>query len=86
MARTISEIKEAIRLKKNDYSALSPILFKEEGGSAVGIYDNIADVTSININLAIKNQDFHFSITSAHSPTLSKDFFVVFTIIRLIEK
>jgi hypothetical protein len=42
--------------------------------------------TSININLAIKYQDFHFSMTSAHSPTLSKDFFVVFTIIRLIEK
>jgi hypothetical protein len=51
MARTISEIKEAIRLKKNDYPTLSPILFKEEGGSSVGIYDNIADVTSININL-----------------------------------
>lgn len=51
MARSVSEIKEAIRLKKNDYTTLSYILFYEEGGSAVGIYNNIADVTSININL-----------------------------------
>lgn len=51
MARSIAEIKEVIRLKKNDYPTLSPILFKEEGGSIVGILNNIADVVAINQNL-----------------------------------
>jgi hypothetical protein len=51
MARSIATIKEVIRQKKNDYTTLSPILFKEEGGSSVGVLNNIADVVSINQNL-----------------------------------
>lgn len=51
MARNISTIKEAIRTSKNDYDSISNILFAEEGGSNVGILNNIADVFAINIAL-----------------------------------
>jgi hypothetical protein len=57
MARTISTIKEGIREEKNNYASLSPILFSEEGGSSVGVLNNIADVQAININLFEQLQD-----------------------------
>jgi hypothetical protein len=51
MARTIATIKEAIRVQKNTYDSISSILFKEEGGSAVGVLNNMADTIAININI-----------------------------------
>jgi len=57
MARTIANIKESIRVEKNTYTSLSPVLFAEEGGSAVGILNNIADVVAININIFEQLQD-----------------------------
>jgi hypothetical protein len=51
MARNIATIKEAIRVEKNNYPSLTPILFQEEGGSRVGILNNIADIMAININI-----------------------------------
>lgn len=51
MARTIATIKESIRIQKNLYASLQPILFAEEGGSKVGILNNMADVIAININI-----------------------------------
>lgn len=57
MARSIATIKESIRTEKNNYSSLTPILFQEEGGSAVGILNNIADVVAININVLEQLQD-----------------------------
>lgn len=57
MARSIATIKESIRTEKNNYSSLTPILFQEEGGSAVGILNNISDVVAININVFEQLQD-----------------------------
>jgi len=57
MARTIANIKESIRTEKNTYTSLSPVLFSEEGGSTVGILNNIADVVAININIFEQLQD-----------------------------
>jgi hypothetical protein len=57
MARSIATIKEAIRVQKNLYSSISSILFKEEGGSGVGILNNIADVVAININILEQLED-----------------------------
>ena len=57
MARTIANIKESIRVEKNTYASLSPVLFAEEGGSTVGILNNIADVVAININIFEQLQD-----------------------------
>jgi hypothetical protein len=51
MARSIATIKEAIRQKKNTYTELSSILFAEEGGSRVGLFNLEADTISININI-----------------------------------
>lgn len=61
MARKIATIKEAIRVEKNNYPVLAPILFAEEGGSKVGILNNIADVVSININVFEQLQDAYKS-------------------------
>ena len=57
MARKIATIKESMRVEKNTYPTLAPILFSEEGGSAVGILNNIADIQAININLFEQLQD-----------------------------
>lgn len=57
MARKIATIKESIRVEKNTYPSLSPILFAEEGGSTVGILNNIADIQAINVNILEQLQD-----------------------------
>jgi hypothetical protein len=57
MARNIATTKEAIRVEKNNYPSLAPILFQEEGGSRVGILNNIADIMAININIFEQLQD-----------------------------
>lgn len=57
MARNIATIKQGIQDEKNTYPSLNPILFKEEGGSAVGLFNNIADVVAININVFEQLQD-----------------------------
>ena len=57
MARKIATIKESIRVEKNTYPSLSPILFAEEGGSTVGILNNIADIVAINVNVFEQLQD-----------------------------
>lgn len=57
MARKIATIKESMRVEKNTYPTLAPVLFSEEGGSAVGILNNIADIQAININLFEQLQD-----------------------------
>jgi len=51
MARKISTIKEAIRVEKNSGTVLDNILFAEEGGSRVGVLNNVADVVSVAINV-----------------------------------
>lgn len=51
MARKIATIKEVIRTDKNTFPSLAPILFAEEGGSKVGLLNNIADVFAINVNI-----------------------------------
>lgn len=50
MSRSIATIKESIRVQKNMYTSLQAILFAEEGGSNVGILNNMADTIAININ------------------------------------
>lgn len=57
MARTIATIKQGIIEEKNNYSSLSTILFAEEGGSTVGVLNNIADIMAININIFEQLQD-----------------------------
>lgn len=61
MARKIATIKEAIRTEKNNYPVLATIPFAEEGGSKVGILNNIADVMAININVFEQLQDAYKS-------------------------
>jgi len=51
MARTISQIKQTIIDAKNA-TVLSTILFKEEGGSQAGIFNMIADIFAILMNVA----------------------------------
>lgn len=51
MARSISTIKEGIRLEKNNYSNLAQILLPEEGGSLVGTLNDQVNIVSININV-----------------------------------
>jgi len=51
MARSIATIKEAIRVKKNTYAEIATILFAEEGGSRVGLFNLEADTIATNINL-----------------------------------
>jgi hypothetical protein len=57
MARTITSIKQSILEEKNTYPSLSPILFAEEGGSNVGILNNMADTMAINISIFEQLQD-----------------------------
>lgn len=51
MARTIAQIKQTIIDAKNA-TVLSTILFKEEGGSQSGIFNMIADIFSILMNVS----------------------------------
>ena len=51
MARSISTIKEGIRLEKNNYPNLAQILLPEEGGSLVGTLNDQVNIVSININV-----------------------------------
>lgn len=51
MARTIAQIKQTIIDAKNQ-TILSTILFKEEGGSQAGIFNMIADIFAILMNVA----------------------------------
>jgi Baseplate J-like protein len=51
MARNVSTIKESIRVKKNTYQELQNILFKEEGGDDLGIFNLFADTIALNINI-----------------------------------
>lgn len=51
MARSISTIKESIRVKKNTYTDLASILFAEENGSRVGLFNLEADTIATEINI-----------------------------------
>lgn len=51
MARTIAQIKQTIIDAKNA-TVLSTTLFKEEGGSQVGVFNMIADIFAILMNVA----------------------------------
>jgi hypothetical protein len=51
MARSISTIKEVIRVEKNAQSTISSIPFAEEGGSRVGVFNQIADIVAISQNI-----------------------------------
>jgi len=68
MARSIAQIKQTIIDAKNQ-TTLSTILFKEEGGSQAGIFNMIADIFAILMNVAEQLWD---SMSASISDTVVK--------------
>lgn len=68
MARSIAQIKQTIIDAKNQ-TVLSTILFKEEGGSQAGIFNVIADIFAILMNVAEQLWD---SMSASISSSVAK--------------